>query len=142
MANTARMLLIDPPGREQRYYSVFSPRLLHGDAAILRVQHWLQTADTHEMNLTRLAAEAGLEARTFLRRFQKATGLTSTAYCQHLRVGRAQELLQFSTLPVERVAWEAGYSDPGALRKVFFRLVGLTLGDYRRRFIVMSAAQQ
>lgn len=93
MADTARMLLVEPPGREQRYYSVFSPRLLHGDAAILRVQHWLQTAGADEMNLARLATEAGLEERTFLRRFQKATGMTSTAYCQHLRVGRAQELL-------------------------------------------------
>ncbi|MCT7656009.1 hypothetical protein MBH78_18125 [Oceanimonas sp. NS1] len=25
MLETARMLLVDPPGREQRYYSVFSP---------------------------------------------------------------------------------------------------------------------
>lgn len=39
MIETARMLLIDPPGREQRYYSVFSPRLKHGDSAILKVQH-------------------------------------------------------------------------------------------------------
>ncbi|MCC4601147.1 hypothetical protein [Xanthomonas melonis] len=39
MLETARVLLVDPPGRQQRYYSVFSPRLTHGDAAIQRVQH-------------------------------------------------------------------------------------------------------
>ena len=42
MVRTARFLLIDPPGREQRAYSLFVPRLDHGDAAILKVQHWLQ----------------------------------------------------------------------------------------------------
>ena len=81
-----------------------------------------------------LADAAGLEQRTFLRRFQKATGLTATDYAQRLRVAKAQELLQFGQKPVEQVAWEVGYSDPGAFRKVFLRIVGLTPGDYRHRF--------
>jgi len=134
MIDTARMLLVDPPGREQRYYSVFSPRLTHGDTSVLKVQHWLQATQAKDASLPTLAAQAGLEARTFLRRFQKATGMTSTEYCQHLRVGRAQELLQFSSDAFDRIAWEVGYSDPGALRKIFTRIVGLTPGEYRRRF--------
>lgn len=134
MVETARSLLVDPPGREQRYYSAFSPRLRHGDAAVLKVQHWLQATDAKDIALPTLAARAGLEERTFLRRFQKATGMTSTEYCQRLRVGRAREMLQFGRLPVERIAWDVGYGDPGAFRKVFTRFVGLTPGEYRRRF--------
>jgi transcriptional regulator GlxA family with amidase domain len=42
MLETARYMLVDPPRREQRFYSNFSPVLHHGDAAILKVQHWLQ----------------------------------------------------------------------------------------------------
>lgn len=134
MLDTARMLLVDPPGREQRCYSVFSPRLTHGDAAVLRVQHWLQATQARDIALATLAAQAGLQERTFLRRFQKATGMTSTDYCQRLRAGRARELLQFGTASLDRVAWEVGYSDPGAFRKVFTRIVGLSPGEYRRRF--------
>lgn len=134
MIATARMLLVDPPGREQRYYSVFSPRLTHGDAAVLKVQHWLQATQAKEVSLAAFAEQAGLEERTFLRRFQKATGMTSTEYCQRLRVGRARELLQFSSESIERVAWEVGYSDPSAFRKVFNKIVGLSPSDYRRRF--------
>lgn len=134
MIQTARTLLVDPPGREQRYYSVFSPRLNHGDAAILKVQHWLQSTQAKDVSLSTLAVQASLEERTFLRRFQKATGMTSTEYCQRLRVGRARELLQFSNTPVDSVAWEVGYNDTGAFRKVFTRIVGLTPGEYRRRF--------
>ncbi|WP_434136695.1 GlxA family transcriptional regulator [Pseudomonas luteola] len=134
MIGTARMLLVDPPGREQRYYSVFSPRLTHGDTAILKVQHWLQANQGKDVALGSLAEQAGLEERTFLRRFQKATGMTSTEYCQRLRVGRARELLQFGNLSVDRVAWEVGYSDAGAFRKIFTRLVGLSPSEYRRRF--------
>lgn len=134
MAETARTMLVDPPGREQRYYSGFVPRLTHGDAAILKAQHYLQANEGKETRLARLAEHAGLEERTFLRRFQKATGLTVTEYAQRLRVAKAQELLQFGQLPSDRIAWEVGYSDPGAFRKVFTRIVGLTPGEYRQRF--------
>ncbi|MBO1073627.1 GlxA family transcriptional regulator [Roseomonas marmotae] len=134
MMETARRLLVDPPGREQSYYSAFTPRLSHGDGAILKVQHWLQATEAKDADLATLAAQAGLEERTFLRRFQKATGLTTTEYYQRLRVGKARELLQSSPLTADQVAWEVGYSDPGAFRKVFTRIVGLTPAEYRKRF--------
>lgn len=134
MLETARFLLVDPPGREQRYYSAFSPRLAHGDAAVLKVQHWLQKAGTREVTTATMAARAGLEERTFLRRFTRATGLRPTEYCQHLRVGKAREMLEASTRPIDQIAWDVGYDDPGSFRKVFLKVTGLTPGDYRRRF--------
>ena len=134
MGETARALLIDPSRREQCYYSAFSPILTHGDAAILKVQHWLQTTHAQDIDLATLANCAQLEERTFLRRFQKATGMTSTEYCQRLRIGNAKDQLQFSSSPVEHIAWEVGYSDASAFRKVFKRIVGLTPSEYRRRF--------
>lgn len=142
MLETARVLLVDPPGREQSYYSAFSPRLSHGDTAVLKVQHWLQSTGAKETDLATLARQAGLEPRTFLRRFQKATGYTTTEYVQRLRIGKAREFLQFGDLPVDAIGWEVGYSDPGSFRKVFTRLVGLTPGEYRRRFRVGSAAPE
>lgn len=134
MLETSRRLLIDPPGREQSYYSAFSPKLNHGDAAILKVQHWLQATQAEAIDLAALVEQSGLEERTFLRRFQKATGLTSTEYAQRLRVDRARELLQNGERSTDQVAWKVGYADPGAFRKVFARIVGLTPSEYRRRF--------
>lgn len=134
MMATARFLLVDPPGREQRYYSNFSPRLGHGDAAILKVQHWLQAQGTQAVSLAQMAAQAGLEERTFLRRFHRATGLKPTEYCQHLRVAKAREQLELTTRSIDQIAFAVGYEDAGAFRKVFHKLVGLSPGDYRRRF--------
>lgn len=134
MLDTARMLLVDPPGREQRYYSPFVPRQAHGDGAVLRAQRWLHDNATQPVALGELAALAGLEPRTFLRRFQKATGLTATEYGQRLRVDRARDLLLAGRQSIDRVAWEVGYRDPGAFRKVFLRIVGLKPGEFRRRF--------
>ena len=134
MNETARALLIDPSRREQCYYSAFSPNFTHGDAAILKVQHWLQRTQAQDIDLSTLASCAGLEERTFLRRFHKATGMTSTEYCQRLRIGEAKDFLQFASTPVEQIAWKVGYSDVSAFRKIFKRIVGLTPSEYRRRF--------
>lgn len=138
MLATARFFLVDPGGREQRFYSTFSPVLTHGDRAVLKAQRWLQgrlqSRVGEKVTLTEMAMKAGLGERTFLRRFQKATGLTPIEYVQHLRVGKARELLESSDLSIEELAWHVGYEDTGAFRRVFQRILGLSPGEYRRRF--------
>ncbi|MGV3489798.1 MAG: GlxA family transcriptional regulator [Devosia sp.] len=134
LADTAKFLLIDPAGREQRNYSTFAPRLAHGDSAVLKVQHWLQAHRSEEINVGDLAGRAGLESRTFLRRFQKATGLKPTEYVQALRIALARERLEFSRDTVERIAWNVGYKDPSAFRRVFQKVTGLSASAYRERF--------
>jgi transcriptional regulator GlxA family with amidase domain len=136
MMELARFMLVDPPGREQRYYSSFAPKLDHGDAPILKVQHWLQKNGARDVSVKTMAGQAAMEPRTFLRRFHAATGLKPTEYCQHVRIGRAREMLEFTKQSIEQVAYAAGYEDTSAFRKVFQKLTGLTPGDYRGRFSV------
>lgn len=138
MLGTARFLLVDPPGRAQRPYSAFLPRLDHGDAAILKVQHWMQKGGGKEHGTGLLAAEARLEERTFLRRFKKATGLRPTEYAQQIRIAKAREALELTRRSVDQIAWDVGYGDPGAFRKLFQRMTGLAPAEYRRRFGVAA----
>jgi transcriptional regulator GlxA family with amidase domain len=138
VGDTAKFLLVDPSGREQRHYSTFAPRLSHGDDAVLKVQHWLQSHGSQEINVAELAERAGLEQRTFLRRFHKATGLRPTEYVQALRIGLARERLEFSRDTVERIAWNVGYKDPSAFRRVFQKVTGLSASAYRERFSAAS----
>ncbi|MEN5304305.1 helix-turn-helix domain-containing protein [Pseudomonas sp. TWI628] len=129
---TARYMSVEPVSRPVPG-ALFSPRLDHGDEAVLRVQHWLQAAGAQDVDLAGMAICAGLEARTFLRRFRAATGLKPTEYCQQVRVGRACRMLEFTRRTVEQIAWGVGYQDPGAFRKVFQRITGLTPSEYRQR---------
>jgi transcriptional regulator GlxA family with amidase domain len=140
MLATARYFLVDPGAREQRFYSGFAPSLTHGDAAVLKVQHWLQPRSHEKIDVPMMAAEAGLGERTFLRRFHRATGLKPTEYLQHLRVGKARDMLELSTATVDEIAWRVGYEDPGAFRKTFKRIMGLSPGEYRRRFAMQRTA--
>ncbi len=136
MLDVARYFLVDPGRREQRFYSIFAPQLQHGDEAILAVQHWLQANCNHPVLLADMSSVAGMSERTFIRRFKKATTLGPTAYLQLLRVGKAREMLEFSSIPFNQIAWKVGYEDAGSFRKVFQKLMGLSPGDYRRRFSV------
>lgn len=138
MLATARFLLVDPGGREQRFYSVFSPVLNHGDQAILQLQHWLQNHYAEAVTVSGMARMAKLTERTFIRRFQCATRLNPSEYLQHLRIGKARELMESSQLAVEQIAWQVGYQDPAAFRRTFRKIMGLTPKEYRYRFLARS----
>ena len=141
-ASTARFLVIEHSDSASECGSNFAPILAHGDAAILKVQHWLQASGAVDVSLAAMALEARLEERTFLRRFRAATGLKPTEYCQHLRVGKARQMLEFTNGTIDHIAWTVGYQDPGAFRATFKKITGLAPSDYRSRFGVMPAKAQ
>lgn len=134
MSSTAHFMLADPPGREQRFYGGFAPRLQHGDKEILAIQHWMQANHSGDCSVDSLANRCGLGARTFLRRFTHATGVNPGEYHQRLRIARGQELLEFTRDPVEKVAQASGYADAGGFRRTFKRVTGLAPAEYRRKF--------
>ena len=120
----------------QQPYASMIANVGHDDAAIRRCQTWL--ADHYELaNVVGEAARmSGLAKRTFDRRFRAATGYSPLAYVQALRVEEAKQMLETGPDPVEEVARQVGYEDPASFRRLFRRLVGMTPGDYRRKFQV------
>ncbi|GAA0784049.1 GlxA family transcriptional regulator [Marinobacterium sediminicola] len=129
-----RFLLVDTGVRQQSYYRSFMPVLDHSDRAILSVQHHIHRDFGKPLSVSQMAAQANLSERTFIRRFSKATGLRPGEYLQLQRVHKARELLENSATTVERVAWQVGYEDVGAFRRMFQKQTGLTPSHYRERF--------
>ncbi len=134
MLATARFLLIDPPRNSQRPFAQFLPPFEHGDDAVLRAQHHIHARPAGTHSLTELSGIAGLGKRTFLRRFSSATGFKPTEYVQNVRIAKAREALELTRRTVDELAWEVGYEDPSAFRKVFRKLTGIAPNAYRARF--------
>lgn len=130
----ARFLLIDTGARQQSYYRGFIPVLDHSDKAILTVQHYIHREYGQSLSVEDMANVASLSERTFIRRFQKATGMRPSEYLQHQRVQKAREMLENSSTTVERVGWQVGYEDVSAFRRMFQKHTGLTPGQHRERF--------
>ncbi len=139
VSHTARHLLVDPSGREQRNYRSFIPRLTHGEPAILALQHWLEAHAENDITVETMAARTHLSSRTFLRRFKAATGFTPNVYLQNLRIEKARGLLERTRMPVSEISWKVGYQDASAFSRLFRATTGLTAGEYRNRFGISAS---
>jgi len=133
MSETARYLLVEPHAPELTFLGGFLPSLQYSDGAILKVQRWLLANGAKGVTSAEMAAIAGLEARTFLRRFVKATGMRPTEYCQRIRIGKAREMLEFTRKGIDEIAWDVGYNDTSAFSKLFQKQLGVSPGEYRSR---------
>ena len=133
-AQTARFVLSDPAAGEARYFTGFAPPQTHRDRAVLKAQEWVHMRDGRRVSLAAMAAVAGLERRTLLRRFATATGMTPIEYCRAVRVARARELLEGGDTSQKQIAQSLGYKDVASFARVFRKSVGLAPGAYRKRF--------
>jgi transcriptional regulator GlxA family with amidase domain len=104
------------------------------DVLIARCQEW--AADNYALAapVNAMVRLSGLAERTFVRRFAMATGMSPLDYVHALRLEEAKQILETQDLPVEAVALEVGYQDNGFFGRLFRRRVGMTPGQYRRRF--------
>jgi transcriptional regulator GlxA family with amidase domain len=137
---TARFILSDPAASEARYFPGFAPRQTHGDAAVLKAQAWVHIRDGQDVSLASMAAAAGLERRTFLRRFANATGMAPIEYCRAVRIARARELLEGGNTSQKEIAQSLGYKDVASFARVFRKVTGLAPGAHRRRFGVNAVS--
>jgi transcriptional regulator GlxA family with amidase domain len=87
------------------------------------------------MSINQLAALAIMSERTFLRHFTSATLLKPMQYIQRVRVQKACELLESSTLSFEQISASVGYDDVNSFRKVFIKVIGLSPSAFKARFV-------
>lgn len=118
----------------QQPYATMVANVRHEDAAILKSQQWIAEHYDHADVVREAVARSGLPKRTFDRRFRTATGYAPLAYVQSLRIEEAKQLLETGHEPIEEVARQVGYEDTASFRRLFRRQVGMTPGDYRRKF--------
>jgi transcriptional regulator GlxA family with amidase domain len=98
------------------------------------VLDWISEHLDEQLAVDVLAGRFAMSPRTFARRFRDEVGTTPHAWITMQRVLRAEELLEATDHPVERIAAEVGFGNAAALRHHFVRARGLSPQDYRRTF--------
>lgn len=106
----------------------------HGDAIINKCQQWIADNYAVKSPVKAMAQYSDLLERTFVRRFQKATGYTPIEYVQTLRVEEAKHMLEMTNDIIEDIAVAVGYEDPAAFRRLFKKTTGVTPLKYRQKF--------
>ncbi|MBX7539967.1 transcriptional regulator FtrA [Qipengyuania sphaerica] len=134
-ANIVARRLVMAPHRDgdQRQFIAAPVASAEGD----RLHDFLERLrDDHGVGWTidRMASEAAMSRRTFIRRFRDATGETPAAYLGRLRVEKARTLLEQGTARLDDIAEEAGFGSLATMQHHFRSRVGCSPSSYRRSF--------
>lgn len=141
-ARVARLFVIGDRSMGQLPFATMTAPRKHEDLAISEVQVWIADNYAQQNPVAQMARRSGLHERTFKRRFHQATGYMPMDYVHALRVEEAKHMLETSSLPVEAVAAEVGYADPANFSRLFRRLAGITLAQWRRRYRMENAPRR
>ena len=135
IANRVARRLVIAPHREggQAQYIRQPVPPIEGDA-LASVFGWAQHHLDRDLTISTLAEKARMSRRTFIRRFEDATGMSPGEWVVQTRVAKARELLEATQIPVEGVATETGFGSADAMRHHFRLRLGTSPANYRAAF--------
>jgi AraC family transcriptional activator FtrA len=141
-ANSVARRLVVPPHRDggQAQFIERSVPEPHESARLGPIFDRMRSDITSEFTIETLARAAGMSPRTFLRRFQAATGTTPAKWLLTERLTRAKDLLESSNHPVDAVAELCGFGSPAILRHHFRQQMATTPKAYRAMFGAQAMA--
>lgn len=85
---------------------------------------WMRAHIAEPMTVERLADRAAMSPRNFARAFTAETGTTPAKAVERLRLEIARAAVETSHAPLERIAEDVGFGDPGRMRRAFLRTFG------------------
>lgn len=134
-ANHAARACVVPPHREGgQAQFIEHPLPPDADASTAQTRDWAQGNIKAVSRVEDMVSHARMSQRTFSRRFRSETGLSPQQWLLQARMQRALELLEHSTLPIDRVAEEAGFGTAAALRQRMRFALAISPQNYRKTF--------
>ena len=134
VAATAARLSVMPLAREGGQAQFIVHDTPASSASLQSLLAWLAQHLHEPLSLCRIAEQAAMSSRTLSRHFLAQTGTTPLLWVANARVLRAQQLLETTSLSIERIAADAGFGSATAFRERFGRRVGTSPQQYRRNF--------
>lgn len=124
-----RVLLLD--GREAQAPFVVPDMMSNGNELVARLVSRIEASLPHPPSVETLAQEFAMSGRTLSRHVLKATGKSTMALMQSVRLSRARMLIESSRMTIESVAEQVGYEDATALRRLMKKTTGANPSKYR-----------
>jgi AraC-like DNA-binding protein len=98
-----------------------------------RVKNYLSHHTDQEITLDELAALANLSKYYLCRLFKNAFGLTPIQYHVAIRLEKAKQMIQFTNLPLSRIAENLGFHSIHAFSRAFHKVEGVAPSFYRKK---------
>jgi transcriptional regulator GlxA family with amidase domain len=120
--------------KSQSRFIIFNGQKDHSDIAIQKAQEYIENSYQEKLSVERIAAKVHLNARSFLRRFKKATFNTPLEYIQRVKIEAAKKQLESTTKSILEVMYFVGYNDEKAFRTTFRKYSGLSPQEYQKKY--------
>jgi AraC family transcriptional regulator, transcriptional activator FtrA len=131
--NVARRLVI--PAHREGGQAQFIPNPVLAEHDLLAgLCTWMREHLDHDLTIENLSTKARMSRRTFIRRFEEATGVAPGEWVLQERVARARSLLEATGISVEDVATAVGFGSADALRHHFRTRFATSPARYRTEF--------
>jgi transcriptional regulator GlxA family with amidase domain len=135
VATTVARRMVVPPHRDGGQAQFIRSAVVEPECETFGpVLDWISEHLAEPLPVESLASRFAMSPRTFARRFRDEVGTSPHSWITDQRVLRAEELLEATDHPVERIAGEVGFGNAAALRHHFTRARGVSPQDYRRTF--------
>lgn len=131
---------IDIERQSQSLFIIFQGQKSHNDEQIRLAQEFLEHNYQEKITIDELALKFAMGARSFERRFKKATDNTVLEYVQRVKIEAAKRSFETSRKNINEVMFEVGYNDTKTFRSIFRKLTGLTPVEYRNKYNKLMAA--
>lgn len=93
---------------------------------------WMRARVDQPLTVERLAGQAAMSPRHFARAFRAETGVTPARAVERLRLEVARAAVETTHAPLDRIAEQSGFGDPGRMRRAFVREYGHPPQGFRR----------
>jgi transcriptional regulator GlxA family with amidase domain len=104
------------------------------DGKFASLHAWIAAHIDEDLSVSRLAAQASMSLRTFVRSYAAAVGKTPAKTVEAFRMEAACRALETTTLPLKAICTTVGYAEEQNLRRVFLRNFKISPLQYRAQF--------
>lgn len=100
----------------------------------IKIREFIDNNYTEDIHLTDIAAATNTNAYYFSHQFKAEIGLSPMKYVILRRLGEAQNLLINTDMTITQISAQVGYNNSNYFQNVFRNALGITPGDYRRKW--------
>lgn len=111
--------------------NVADNRETRSNGIVAKAKSYINANFHKEISLDDVSREVDISPYYFSKIFKEETGKNFIEYVTEIRMEKAKELLQSSTLSMKEICGEVGYADPNYFSRTFKKNVGLTPTEYK-----------
>ncbi len=116
--------------RMRQFYTQCRAEL--NEDALSEILAYIENHLACKLSLVELAELSCMSVPSFGRKFKERTGMTLVQYLNVRRIERAKLLLRDSSCTLEQIAEKTGFSNANYLIRVFKKVTGQTISEYRK----------